>query len=246
MTFVVIAIPFFIVKIYDVGNFLYVSNVYVRVKDEKTGNISKVVLEDYIAGVLAGEMPISFEVEALKAQAVAARSYVLKQMGYNKNRDYDVVNTVTNQVYLTDEYLRSVWQNDYNVKMEKLKKAVSETSTTPVATATPGVAAQPSVAAGVQLPPGVQVVINNAPTVTPYTPPPPIVYKKRIVFVLLGIFLGCFGFHNFYAGFAGRGVSQLLLSLLLLATPLMYFPVYIWVIFEILFVTEDARSVRMV
>lgn len=127
-----------------------------------------------------------------------------------------------------------------------LKTPVLATSTTPAAPVMNGVAAQPPAAAGVQLPPGVQVVINNAPSVTPYAPPPPIVYKKRIVFVLLGIFLGCLGFHNFYAGFAGRGVSQLLLSLVLLATPLTCFPVYIWVIFEILFVTEDARSVRMV
>lgn len=127
MTFVVIAIPFFIVKLYNADNFSYVSNIYVRVKDEKTGNISNVVLEEYIAGVLAGEMPISFEVEALKAQAVAARSYVLKQMGYNKNRDYDVVNTVTNQVYLSDEYLHKVWQNEYDTKINKIKKAVSET-----------------------------------------------------------------------------------------------------------------------
>ena len=35
-------------------------------------------------GVLAGEMPISFHVEALKAQAIAARTYALKRIEYNK------------------------------------------------------------------------------------------------------------------------------------------------------------------
>lgn len=92
----------------------------------------------------------------------------------------------------------------------------------------------------------VQVVINNAAPVSPYAPPPPIEYKKRSTFILLGIFLGCFGIHNFYLGFAGRGVSQLLLTLILFATPLTCAPVYLWVLFEILFVREDARAVRLV
>ena len=127
MTLVVIAIPFFIVNYYDKNDFFYVSNTYIRVKDEQTGSISNVAFEDYIAGVLAGEMPISFDVEALKAQAVAARSYALKQMDYNKNKDYDVVNTINNQVYLSDEYLHKVWGNEYSNKIDKIKRAVSET-----------------------------------------------------------------------------------------------------------------------
>ncbi len=127
MTLVVIAIPFFIVNYYDKNDFFYVSNTYIRVKDEQTGSISNVAFEDYIVGVLAGEMPISFDVEALKAQAVAARSYALKQMDYNKNKDYDVVNTINNQVYLSDEYLHKVWGNEYSNKIDKIKRAVSET-----------------------------------------------------------------------------------------------------------------------
>ena len=51
-------------------------------------------------------MPIKFGLEALKAQAVAARSYVLVQCKKNKDNDYDVVNTTDNQVYLTDEKLK--------------------------------------------------------------------------------------------------------------------------------------------
>ena len=95
-------------------------------------------------------------------------------------------------------------------------------------------------------PHGTQVIINNAVPVSPYAPPPPIVYRKRWIFILLGLIFGCFGIHNFYAGFAGRGTSQLLLSLILIATPLTCLPVFIWVLFEILFVTEDARAVRLI
>ena len=82
----------------------YVSNTIIRVKRMNSGDIEYLPLEEYIVGVLAGEMPIYFEKEAFKAQAVAARSYALKRIEYNKNEDYDVVDSIMNQVYL-DEIL---------------------------------------------------------------------------------------------------------------------------------------------
>ena len=130
LTLVVIGIPFFVIYFFvrdDEIKFIYSSNMSVRVKDVDTGNITNVPFEDYIVGVLAGEMPVSFELEALKAQAVAARSYVMKQMVYNKDKDYDVVDTVMNQVYLPLEYLKSVWKDDYIVNINKIKTAVLET-----------------------------------------------------------------------------------------------------------------------
>lgn len=130
MTLVIIVIPFLVINIFvkdEEIKFKYASNMYVRVKDTQNGDITKVLFEDYIVGVLAGEMPVTFELEALKAQAVAARSYVMKQMIYNKDKDYDVVNTVVNQVYLTDDYLKSVWKDEYVTKINKIKTAVLET-----------------------------------------------------------------------------------------------------------------------
>ena len=103
------------------------SNKVIRVKDVSKNETLKVPFEEYIKGVLAGEMPTSFELEALKAQAVAARSYVLYQVSKNKDKDYDVVNTTDNQVYLTDEDLKSKWKDEYTSKINKVKKAVSET-----------------------------------------------------------------------------------------------------------------------
>ena len=95
-------------------------------------------------------------------------------------------------------------------------------------------------------PNGTQIIINNAVPVSPYAPPPPIIYRKRMTFIILGILFGCFGIHNFYIGYAGRGVSQLLLSLILFMTPLTCLPVMLWVLFEIAFITEDARSVQLI
>ncbi len=128
---VIIIVPYLIIDTFikkDDINFIYTSNMYISVYREEINEIEKVYFEEYIIGVLAGEMPISFEMEALKAQAVAARSYVLKQMEYNNELEYDVVDTVKNQVYLDDNYLKDVWGEKYNEYILKLKKAVNDTA----------------------------------------------------------------------------------------------------------------------
>lgn len=130
ITLLILIIPYFVVSVFiknDEMKFYYVSNDTIRVKDEKTGKISTVLFEEYIKGVLSGEMGANFELEALKAQAVAARSYALYKMEKTKNDDYDVVNTVTNQVYLTDEDLKEKWKDKYSERINKIKSAVVET-----------------------------------------------------------------------------------------------------------------------
>lgn len=107
--------------------FYFVSNRVVRVKREATGEIVSVPFEEYIKGVLAGEMPVSFDKEALKAQAVAARSYVLKKIEDSAASEYDVVDTVMNQVYLDDVYLKETWKDTFDEKNNKLKEVIAET-----------------------------------------------------------------------------------------------------------------------
>jgi TM2 domain-containing membrane protein YozV len=56
------------------------------------------------------------------------------------------------------------------------------------------------------------------PTFGGYAAPPPEIYsytprKSRVVFVLLAVFLGAFGGHNFYAGYVKKGVIQLCITL---------------------------------
>lgn len=126
----IIIIPFIVVTIFirdDEVTFNFSSNSVVRVYKEKSKVIDEVPIEDYVIGVLAGEMPIEFSLEALKAQAVASRSYVMVQMERNINKDYDVVDTVMNQVYLDNERLTAVWKENYQENMNKIKTAVLET-----------------------------------------------------------------------------------------------------------------------
>ncbi len=131
VTLLVIIIPFLFVKIFvqtDTIKFKYITNNTIRVKDEKTNKITTLPFEEYIKGVVAGEMPATFELEALKAQAVASRSYAMYQMTATKDKDYDVTNTTQNQVYLTDEELKINWKDEYNQKMNKIKTAIQETT----------------------------------------------------------------------------------------------------------------------
>lgn len=69
------------------------------------------------------------------------------------------------------------------------------------------------------------------------------VQKKRINYILFGIFLGGLGIHNFYAGYHGRGLVQLLLSILLWWTFVCPIAVGIWVIIELFTVTKDAGGI---
>ena len=133
MTVLILFIPFTIVNFYEIDEkkeikLEYVFSTIIRVKRNVTGEIEQVPFEEYIVGVLAGEMPIYFEKEALKAQAVAARSYALKRMEYNSGNDYDVVDSIMNQVYLDNYYLKEAWGENYIDNINKLREVVNETS----------------------------------------------------------------------------------------------------------------------
>ncbi len=80
-------------------------------------------MTDYLIGVVAAEMPASFPIEALKAQAVVARTYALKKLESGGKLTDDV----STQVYRDESYLRSIWKNDYDKYYNKIKSAVQAT-----------------------------------------------------------------------------------------------------------------------
>ena len=102
-------------------------NKTVRVLRNETNKIETIPIEQYIIGVLSGEMPVSYEKEALKAQAVAARTYTLKKIETQKEYEYDVIDTTDDQVYLDIEYLKNSWGENYEQYIKKIKEAVEET-----------------------------------------------------------------------------------------------------------------------
>jgi TM2 domain-containing membrane protein YozV len=69
--------------------------------------------------------------------------------------------------------------------------------------------------------------------------------KSRVTFILLGLFLGGLGIHNFYAGYSSKGVTQLLLNLFLFWTIIVPVAVGIWVIIEVCTIDHDVYGNRM-
>jgi len=68
--------------------------------------------------------------------------------------------------------------------------------------------------------------------------------KNRITYILLGIFLGIFGAHNFYAGYTGRAIAQLSITLCTFFFGSIIS--WVWAIVEVCIVDRDCRNIQMV
>lgn len=100
----------------------------VGVERSATNKIENVPLESYVKGVVASEMPVDFEIEALKAQSLAARTYIVNHLLIDGKSDKPkVTDTVQHQVYKNDEELRALWGQNYDNNMKKLDQAVAST-----------------------------------------------------------------------------------------------------------------------
>ncbi len=107
----------------------------VRVYMHQTKTVKEIDLEDYVKGVVSSEMPAAFEIDALKAQAVAARTKVLYNKsqygskGHPNHPGAEVCNDVHCQVYRSPKELEEVkskeWMENY---WPKIVKAVDETA----------------------------------------------------------------------------------------------------------------------
>lgn len=70
--------------------------------------------------------------------------------------------------------------------------------------------------------------------------------KSRGIYIILGLFFGGLGIHNFYAGYYGRGLAQLLIVLILGWIVIGFVIVGFWVLIELFVVTQDAAGDKMV
>lgn len=99
--------------------------------DTKTNTTFEINIEEYLVGVLAAEMPASYEMEALKAQAVAARSYILSNMDTPtpKHPDADVCTDSSHcKAWLSESDAKAKWKSfDKILYWNKLRSAVDST-----------------------------------------------------------------------------------------------------------------------
>ena len=99
--------------------------------NDETCKIETIELKTYLVGVVAGEMPASFELEALKAQAVAARTYTLWRVE-NRPCERHSCDICTDskccQAYCSEAYMRQKWgSSNYEAFSKKLRLAVEAT-----------------------------------------------------------------------------------------------------------------------
>ena len=96
----------------------------------ENGNVEELDLDTYLYGVVASEMPASFEIEALKAQAVVARTYTVYQIKNGKKHENADVCDSANccQAWNSKENRYSRWEKEkQNEYWNKILKAVNET-----------------------------------------------------------------------------------------------------------------------
>ena len=79
-------------------------------------------LNDYLIGVVGKEVPASFNIEALKAQAIVSRTFAMSQLKDNK-----VITSTASQAYATSSELKDKWKDNYDKYISKIQEAVNST-----------------------------------------------------------------------------------------------------------------------
>ena len=97
------------------------TNTYVNI--HRNSGVVTLELEEYIKGVVAAEMPLEFNIEALKAQSIIARTYTYKALA----RGTKLTDNESTQSYKSDEELRALWGSKYNTYINKVTSAVKDT-----------------------------------------------------------------------------------------------------------------------
>ena len=101
-----------------------------RVLMHTSGTVAEMNLGEYLTGVVRGEMPAAFEIEALKAQAVAARTYtryMLLSGGKHGGKADICTDSNCCQAYVSVEQARKNWGNMFDAYEEKISGAVAST-----------------------------------------------------------------------------------------------------------------------
>ena len=95
------------------------------------GQVEEMTMGEYLWRVVAAEMPASFEPQALRAQAVCARTYSLWKMGANAHKDQEAdicADSGCCQAYIDPQKAKENWNDNAQSYTEKITQAVSDTA----------------------------------------------------------------------------------------------------------------------
>ena len=101
----------------------------IKLLHKSDGTVEELELDSYLCNVVSAEMPASYEIEALKAQAVVARTYTIYKAKSKKHENADICDDSTCcQAYVTKEYRFSKWEESQRENYwAKIEKCVNDT-----------------------------------------------------------------------------------------------------------------------
>ena len=103
----------------------------IKLLHKKTGEIEVLPIDEYLYGVVASEMPASYDIEALKAQAIVARTYTLYQIKNSKGKHIDADmcdDYACCQAWISKEDRLNKWDDEEkNSNWEKIVNCVNST-----------------------------------------------------------------------------------------------------------------------
>ena len=108
----------------------YKDKTTIKLLHSETGEVEELNIDEYLYGVVSAEMPASYEIEALKAQAVVARTYLIYQRNTNKHENADICDSYACcQAWISKEERFNRWEEaERESNWQKIVSAVNETS----------------------------------------------------------------------------------------------------------------------
>lgn len=101
----------------------------IKVKITSTGEVNEISISDYLKGVLPAEMPPEYDLEALKAQAVVARTYLYQKMEAGSHGDADICDSASHcQAYYSLDRLYDIWKRSKGYTQEECENYFSKVS----------------------------------------------------------------------------------------------------------------------
>lgn len=101
----------------------------IKLLHKKTGEVEEVELDQYLCHVVSAEMPVDYELEALKAQAVVARTYTIYKVNNKKHDNADICDDSTCcQAWVSKEDRLARWEESQRESnWQKIEQCVNET-----------------------------------------------------------------------------------------------------------------------
>ena len=113
----------------QIENYDYQKYGTVKLLHSKTGEVEEVALDNYLTNVVSAEMPASYEYEALKAQAIVARTYTIYKINNKKHENADICDDSNCcQAWVSKEDRLDRWnEQERESNWQKIENCVKET-----------------------------------------------------------------------------------------------------------------------